>query len=82
LYRFEKGNIIGEEDLISGCSTYRTTVKCVSLHGLLGKMKKEDFLRLENQTYSWQALCINAKTKENAINKLLKLKTNVEIGIT
>jgi len=53
LYRFEKGNIIGEEDLISGCDKYRTSVKCVSLHGLLGKMKKEDFLRLENQSYSW-----------------------------
>jgi hypothetical protein len=70
-FRFEKGNIIGDEDMIMGCPTYRTTVKCVSLTGLVGKMKKDDFMRLESQTYSWQALTLNAKTKEQAINKHL-----------
>jgi hypothetical protein len=47
LFRFEKGNIIGDEDLIAECPEYRTTVKCVSLTGLVGKMKREDFMRLE-----------------------------------
>lgn len=64
-----------------GCTHYRTTVKCVSLHGLVGKMKKEDFMRLENQTYSWHALMLNAKNKEYAINKHLQLKSSVEINI-
>jgi hypothetical protein len=81
LFRFERGNIIGDEDMIMGCNQYRTTVKCVSLTGLVGKMKREDFMRLENQTYSWQALILNAKNKEQSINKHLQLKTSVEINI-
>jgi hypothetical protein len=34
-------------------------------------MRKDDFLRLENQAYTWQALSQNAKTKEQTINKHL-----------
>jgi len=48
LFHFERGNIIGDEDLIAECPKYRTTVKCVSITGLVGKMRKEDFMRLEN----------------------------------
>lgn len=59
---------------MSGCPKYRTSAKCVSLHGLVGRMKKEDFMRLENQTYSWVALSQNAKNKEQAINRMLTLK--------
>lgn len=81
LFRFERGNILGDEDLIAGCSKYRTSVKCVSLKGLVGRMKKEDFLRLEFQNYSWQVLSQNAKTKEQAINKHLQLKSKVEVHI-
>lgn len=67
--------------MIAGCAKYRTTVKCVSLKGLVGRMKKEDFLRLEFQNYSWQVLSQNAKTKEQAINKHLQLKSKVEVNI-
>jgi hypothetical protein len=67
--------------MIAGCLKYRTSVKCVSLHGLVGRMKKEDFMRLENQTYSWSALTKNAKNKEQAINRTLTLKGQVETGI-
>lgn len=81
LFRFEKGNIIGDEDLIAECPEYRTTVKCVSLTGLVGKMKREDFMRLEIQPYTWNALTLNAKNKEQAINKHLQLKNTVETGI-
>lgn len=49
LFRLEKGNIIGDEDLISKQKVYRTTVKCTSIDGLIGCMKKDDFYRLENQ---------------------------------
>jgi hypothetical protein len=38
-------------------------------------------MRLENQSYSWQALMINAKNKEQAINRHLQLKNTVEINI-
>ena len=48
LFRLEKGNIIGDEDLISKQKVYRTTVKCTSIDGLIGCMKKDDFYRLEN----------------------------------
>ena len=81
LFRFEKGNIIGDEDLIAECPEYRTTVKCVSLTGLVGKMKREDFMRLEIQPYTWNALTMNAKNKEQAVNKHLQLKNTVESGI-
>jgi len=53
LFRFERGNIIADEDLIAGMNTYRTTCHCISLTGLVAKMKREDFIRLENQPYSW-----------------------------
>jgi hypothetical protein len=56
-------------------------VKCVSLTGLVGKMKREDFMRLEIQPYTWNALTLNAKNKEQAINKHLQLKNTVETGI-
>jgi len=49
LFRLEKGNIIGDEDLMSKQKVYRTTVKCTSIDGLIGCMKKDDFYRLENQ---------------------------------
>ncbi len=78
LFRFEKGNIIGDEDLIAGMTTYRTTCKCISLTGLVARMRREDFMRLENQPYSWTALSISAKTKEASINKLLVLKNKVQ----
>ena len=81
MFRFEKGNIIGDEDLIAECPEYRTTVKCVSLTGLVGKMKREDFMRLEIQPYTWNALTMNAKNKEQAVNKHLQLKNTVESGI-
>jgi hypothetical protein len=44
----ERGNIIGEEDLMNHRSHYSTTVICTSLKGLVGCMKREDFLRIEN----------------------------------
>ena len=81
LFRFEIGNIIGDEDLIALCPEYRTTVKCMSLTGLVGKMKREDFMRLEIQPYTWNALTLNAKNKEKAVNKHLQLKNSVETGI-
>ena len=39
-------------------------------------------MRLENQTYSWVALSQNAKNKEQAINRMLTLKGQVETGMT
>jgi hypothetical protein len=67
--------------LIAESPEYRTTVKCVSLTGLVGKMKTEDFMRLEVQPYTWNVLTLNAKNKEQAINKHLQLKNTVETGI-
>lgn len=81
MFLFEKGNIIGDEDLIINCPTYRTTVKCISLTGLVGVMKKDDFMRLEFQTFTWNALNLSAKNKELAISRHLQLKNNVESGI-
>ena len=43
---FEKGNIIGEEDLLNKYETYQATVTCKSLQGIVGCMKREDFFRL------------------------------------
>lgn len=48
LFRLEKGNIIGDEDMVTKQKVYRTTVKCTSIGGLIGCMKKDDFYRLEN----------------------------------
>ena len=44
-------------------------------------MKREDFLRLENQPYSWSALTLNAKNKEQAINTMLVLKNKVQSSV-
>lgn len=45
-------------------------------------MKREDFMRLENQPYSWSALTLSAKNKEQAINKLLILKNKVQSSVS
>ena len=44
-------------------------------------MKREDFMRLENQPYSWCALTLDAKNKEQAINTLLVLKNKVQSSV-
>ena len=44
----ERGNIIGDEDVLQGREFYTTTTVCTSLTGLIGRMRIEDFLRLEN----------------------------------
>jgi len=38
-------------------------------------------MRLENQPYSWSALTLNAKNKEQAINTLLVLKNKVQSSV-
>jgi len=40
---------------------YRTTVICTSIEGSVICMKKEDFLRLENQQNAWNIISTNAK---------------------
>lgn len=47
--------------MITKQALYRTTVKCTSITGLIGCMKKEDFYRLENQPQAWKAITANAK---------------------
>jgi hypothetical protein len=71
------GNIVGDEDLTIREPVYRTTVKCSSLTACVWVMKKEDFVRLENQTLSWQAIVANAKSKTDMITKRLSLKQEV-----
>ena len=44
-------------------------------------MKREDFMRLENQPYSWAALTLSAKNKEQSINRLLVLKNKVQSSV-
>jgi len=56
---------------------YRTTVKCTSLDGLVGCMKREDFLRLEHQHSSWAAISSNATQKNQTIEKRINLKRDV-----
>ena len=48
LFKFEKGNIIGDEDLINHNQYYTSSVSCTSLQGLVGCMRRDDFLRIEN----------------------------------
>lgn len=60
---------------------YTTTVTCTSLQGLVGQMKKEDFLRLENQAFAWTQLLKNAKLKQIAIAKRISTKNDVEIQL-
>ena len=60
---------------------YTTTVTCTSLGGLVGQMKKEDFLRLENQGFAWTQLLKNAKLKQIAIAKRISTKNDVEIQL-
>lgn len=74
--------MIGEEDLIDRNPSYSTTVKCVSLQGLVGRMKKEDFLRLENQAFAWTQLLKNAKLKQIAIAKRITTKNDVVVELT
>ena len=81
MFKLERGNLIGDEDILNCCESYRTTVKCSSVNGLLGVMKKDDFLRLENQATAWQAILMNAKVKDHNINKRIALKNRVEIII-
>jgi len=57
----EKGNIIGDEDMLNKEKYYQTTVKCTSMQGLVWCMRREDFLRLENQSSAWTAISFNAK---------------------
>jgi|LauGreDrversion4_2_1035121.scaffolds.fasta_scaffold191114_2 RNA polymerase-binding transcription factor DksA len=40
-------------------------------------MKKEDFLRLENQSSAWTAISYNAKQKNQNIEKKINLKKDV-----
>jgi len=47
------GNLFGESDIIDGGETRTTTVDCASLEGVLGRIKREDFMRLENQPHAW-----------------------------
>ena len=63
----ERGNIIGEEDMISKQKVYRTTVKCISIDGVIGQMKREDFFRLEHQVTAWRAIVQNAAQKDVTI---------------
>jgi len=56
---------------------YRTSVKCTSLEGLVGCMKREDFLRLEHQNSSWTVISSNAKQKNQTIEKRINLKKDV-----
>ncbi|CDW86844.1 cyclic nucleotide-binding domain containing protein [Stylonychia lemnae] len=81
LFKLEKGNVIGEEDLIDLNQCYTTTVKCTSLQGLVGQMKREDFLRLENQAFAWTQLQKNAKLKQIAIAKRITIKNDVEVQL-
>ena len=72
---------MGDEDLVTREATYRTTVKCSSLTAIVWVMKRDDFLRLENQTLSWQSIVANAKSKSDMINKRLSLKHEVQVHI-
>ncbi|CDW89498.1 UNKNOWN [Stylonychia lemnae] len=81
LYRLEKGNLIGDEDLIQQSEFYQTSVICTSLTGLVGAMKREDFLRLENQQSAWKQLQINASQKISQIKKNICLKNDVIISL-
>ena len=65
---------MGDEDLITKQELYRTSVKCSSLEGSVACMRKEDFLRLENQTLCWQAIIGNAKQKQQTIVKRVYMK--------
>jgi hypothetical protein len=56
---------------------YRTTVKCTSLDGLVGCMRREDFLRLEHQHSSWAAISSNAMQKNQTVEKRINLKKDV-----
>jgi hypothetical protein len=40
-------------------------------------MKKEDFLRLENQSSAWAAISYNARQKNQNIEKKINLKKDV-----
>ena len=65
--------------MVSKQKTYRTTVTCTSIVGLIGCMRKDDFYRLENQPQAWKAITANANQKELAITKHVDLKKDVEI---
>ena len=45
-------------------------------------MKKEDFLRLENQAFAWTQLLKNAKLKQIAIAKRITTKNDVVVELT
>ena len=45
-------------------------------------MKREDFLRLENQAYAWNQLLKNAKMKQISIIKSINLKNDVEVNMS
>jgi hypothetical protein len=57
-------------------------VKCSSLTGLIGCMRREDFLRLENQTFAWQTISQNARGKEAMIDRRMGVKKEVEVRLT
>jgi hypothetical protein len=44
---------------------------------MVGCMKKEDFMRLENQTFAWNYLTWNAKLKAESMNKRISMKKQV-----
>eukprot|EP00347_Sterkiella_histriomuscorum_P015778 403355716 len=77
LFKLEKGNLIGDEDMVNHDEIYSTTVICCSLNGLVGAMKREDFMRIENQQSAWKALQLNCRQKNQQINKNIALQNEV-----
>ena len=64
---FNKGSLIGEDDLIKNYKYYTKTLTCISQKGTLFELKKEHFLNLKGNSVSWENVLNNVKGKEDQL---------------
>jgi hypothetical protein len=64
---FNKGSLIGEDDMIKNYKTYTKTLQCISQKGTLFELKKEHFMNLKGNNVSWENVMCNVKEKEERV---------------
>lgn len=64
--------MIGDEDIVANQNHYQSTVKCLTQHSDLIRIKKEDFIRLQAQGATWLEIMKAVDAKRKKIMHCLK----------
>eukprot|EP00347_Sterkiella_histriomuscorum_P000821 403374386 len=71
LFILGSGQLIGDEDVGVNNSHYQSTIRCLSQHAELIRLKKEDFLRLQSQGPTWNEILKSITEKKKKIQLCL-----------